>query len=129
MSNLRTLRAAIGLTAAALGLAACGGGGGESAPDGPTKTATDGKITVTSDGLNYDVGTIEVTGGKLDVTYVNDDSQAHNFTIRDLDGSAVAEAGATATASWRLEPGETYTFFCSISGHEAQGMKGVIVVA
>jgi uncharacterized cupredoxin-like copper-binding protein len=41
--------------------------------------------------------------------------------------SPVVSGGGVATVSLTLKPG-TYTFFCSVDGHEAAGMKGTLTV-
>ena len=118
--------ALIGLVVAGATFAGCGGDGGDD-DEAVTKTASGGKITVTSEGVDYDVDKILAEPGEFEVTYVNDDSQQHNFFIADEDGIADAAGGETAMYSWDLTAG-TYKFFCTIPGHEAQGMKGSIVV-
>src|SRR5947199_3255776 len=40
---------------------------------------------------------------------------------------AVVTGGGLSTVSVSLKPG-TYTFFCSVDGHEAAGMKGTLTV-
>ena len=39
----------------------------------------------------------------------------------------VVQNGGTSTVSENLKPG-TYTFYCSVDGHEAAGMKGTLTV-
>jgi uncharacterized cupredoxin-like copper-binding protein len=39
----------------------------------------------------------------------------------------VVQNGGTSTVSETLKPG-TYTFYCSVDGHEAAGMKGTLTV-
>jgi plastocyanin len=109
---------------------ACGGGGGGDETEGKTVTATNGAITVTtpSGKLRFDATTIKAEPGELAVTYVNQDGQAHNFSIHDLDGLASADPGESGTGTFTLEAGKTYTFFCSLFGHEQQGMTGTVVV-
>ena len=40
---------------------------------------------------------------------------------------AVVGQGGTSTVTAKLKPG-TYTFYCSVDGHEAAGMKGTLTV-
>jgi plastocyanin len=120
----------IGSVALALALAfvlgACGGGG---SGGGKTVTATGGVVTVTTpSGTAFDVATIKAKPGDLTVTYVNHGNAPHDFSVHGLRTVASALAGETASATFTLEAGKTYTFFCSLFSHEAQGMKGTIVV-
>ena len=39
----------------------------------------------------------------------------------------MVQNGGTSTISQNLKPG-TYTFYCSVDGHEAAGMKGTLTV-
>lgn len=127
-SHWRVYGFGVVLFSSALLLGACGGGGGET--EGKTVTATNGAITVTtpSGKLRFDAATIKTGPGELAVTYVNQDGQAHNFSMHDLDGLVSADPGQTGTGTFTLEAGKTYTFFCSLFGHEQQGMKGTVVV-
>jgi plastocyanin len=60
----------------------------------------------------------------------NASSVPHDIAIR---GSGVSQVGkvvqngGTSTVSETLKPG-TYTFYCSVDGHEAAGMKGTLTV-
>lgn len=125
---------ALALAAFALTLAACGGGGDDGGATGATVTATNGAVTVAAPGgTRFDVATINAQAGDLTVTFRNSDTQAHDFKVRDADGNPVGGAadpgpGDTAKATFPLETGTEYKFYCSKPGHEAQGMRGTIVV-
>ena len=60
----------------------------------------------------------------------NASSVPHDIAIK---GNGVTEAGkvvsngGTSTVSTSLKPG-TYTFYCTVDGHEAAGMKGTLTV-
>lgn len=94
----------------------------------PTKTATNGEITVDAFDIHYDVGAIKATAGPLKVTFVNKGALEHTFEIKDTDFELKANAGETKTGTVTLQKG-TYTYECSIAGHAAQGMKGTIEVS
>jgi plastocyanin len=94
----------------------------------PTKTVTNGEITIDAFDIHFDVGTIKTTAGPLKVTLVNKGALEHTFRIKDLDFELKAQAGETETGTVTLEKG-TYEYDCTIAGHAAQGMKGEIQVS
>lgn len=133
---MRRRRSLIFTTLVALGLitaaSACGGGGGDGGD--ATVTATNGKVTITAKAVKFDARTIRATAGDLTVTFVNDDTIPHDFSVHEFDEQGLRATadpgGGEATATFPLEAGKTYRFYCSVFGgaHEAQGMKGTIVV-
>ena len=105
---------------------ACGGSSGK-APE-PTKTATDGAITVVASDLTFDVDEIKAAPGPLTVTLDNHGAIEHTFKI---EGNAARSSRPTParSASGTVTLGRgTYTFECTIPGHAAAGMKGTVVV-
>jgi plastocyanin len=125
-----TSRRIIGLlvaVCAVLALGACSSSSKSSSE--PTKTVTDGKITIdASDPFNFDVGTIKTTAGPLAVTFTNKGAQEHTFTIEGTDLDLKASGGKTVTGTVTLAKG-TYKYECTIPGHAQQGMKGQIEVS
>ena len=115
------------LVALALGmLGACSGSSGESSA--PTKTVTNGAITVKAHDLGFDVGEIKTAPGPLTVTFINTGAQQHDFKI---DGTSLllkADGGKQATGTVTLAKG-TFDFECTVPGHKALGMRGTVVVA
>ena len=60
----------------------------------------------------------------------NKSSVPHDIAVRGAGVSqvgAVVQNGGTSTVTATLKPG-TYTFYCSVDGHEAAGMKGTLTV-
>ena len=116
------------LVALALGtLGACSGSssGGDSAP---TKTVTNGTITVKAHDIGFDVGVIKTAPGPLTVTFENTGAQQHDFKINGTSLFLKADGGKSATGTVTLAKG-TYDFECTIPGHKQAGMKGTVVVA
>ena len=111
--------------AAALAVGACGGGGGKKEP---TKTVTNGEITVDAFDVHFDVGDIKTKAGPLKVTLVNKGAQPHTFRVKDTDFELKVQPGETKSGTVTLEKG-TYDYDCSFDGHAAQGMKGEIQVS
>lgn len=68
--------------------------------------------------------------GALKLVMSNGASIQHNIAIKgggvDQKGPVVGRGG-TSTVPARLKPG-AYTFYCSVPGHEAGGMKGTLTV-
>jgi plastocyanin len=68
--------------------------------------------------------------GHVTIKMKNASSVPHDIAIRGAGVSQVGQVvsnGGTSTVSATLQPG-TYTFYCSVDGHEAAGMKGTITV-
>jgi plastocyanin len=110
---------------AVLALGACSSSKGSSEP---TKTVTDGKITVDAFDIHFDVGTIKTTAGPLEVTFTNKGSLEHAFKIEGTDLDLKANHGQTDTGTVTLQKG-TYKYECTVDGHAQQGMKGEIEVS
>lgn len=137
---------ALPLTAMVL-LAGCGGSdddSSDSSADTTTQTekpadnaapAAAGGSTVAlaadpSGALAYDTDTLEAKAGTVTVEFTNDAPIAHDVVIED-DSGEVARGeiitGSSESFSFDAKAGE-YTFYCSLPGHEAAGMKGTLTV-
>ena len=63
--------------------------------------------------------------------FTNDASFGHNFTIAKggtVVGATPTFQGGSKTLTVNLKPG-TYTYYCSVPGHEMGGMKGTLTVS
>jgi plastocyanin len=110
---------------------AAGGGTGTGGSSGGGVAVEGLKLTADPSGaLAYDVTELTATAGKVTITMENPSPLPHNVAIKgngvDVKGPVVF-SDATSTVSAELQPG-TYTFYCSVPGHEAAGMKGTLVV-
>jgi plastocyanin len=80
--------------------------------------------------LKFLASSASATAGHVTVRMKNMSSVPHDIAIT---GGGVNQVGSTvsnggiSTVSTALKPG-TYTFFCSVDGHEAAGMKGTLTV-
>ena len=135
---MRTIRAAaaalaVGLTAGVL-VAGCGGGGGGGGNNSVTVTAPSGggpaSLTVEAHDVFFTPKSVKAPAGKLKIDYVEKGSQDHTLVIEGVNGFklAVGSSKKSDSGTVDLAPG-SYTFFCSIPGHRAQGMQGTITVA
>jgi plastocyanin len=134
---------------AIVALAGCGGGSsnksGSSSTSTPTNTPT-ASPTAASGGssgggntlslaadkskLAYDKKTLSAKAGKVTIDMTNPSSIPHDIAIKGngvQQVGKVVSSGGTSTVTADLKPG-TYTFYCSVDGHEAAGMKGTLTV-
>src|SRR4051794_15152619 len=121
-----------------LALVACGGGGSSSSstPAASSTSTTSstaaaggggagGTIKVEADPsgqLAYTESSLTGSAGSDTIDFNNPSSTAHNVTIEDSSGQTVGATdtitGSTTSTKVNLKPG-TYTYFCSVDGHEA----------
>ena len=138
----------LALTGLALALAACGGDDEEPAATEPAPAATSEETTEeTTEGttheaagalelkadenqLAFDKDALEAEAGEVSIHMENPSSIPHNVALKgngvDEKGDIVGK-GETSTVTAELEAG-SYTFYCSVGGHEAAGMKGTLTV-
>jgi plastocyanin len=80
--------------------------------------------------LKFDKSTLQAKAGTVTIAMKNASPLDHNVSI---EGGGVEEKGnvvkdgGTSTVKAQLKPGR-YTFYCSVDGHEAAGMKGTLTV-
>lgn len=111
---------------AGLALGACGSSETTKAEPCPAKVDLEVKAL---DKFRFEPASLEAKAGKFVVKLIEDGSISHTFEIRGADGKAVVDADTKeACATFDLKAGK-YTFYCSVSGHEAAGMKGEITVS
>jgi len=95
--------------------------------------ATTKRLSATeSKGLGYSKQTITVGHGKVTLKMKNPSrlNLEHSVSVRGRGVTKlgkVVQPGGTSTVRATLAKG-TYTFYCHVSGHEAAGMKGKLVV-
>ena len=118
----------------AAGVLAAGCGSSSSTTTAATTTAATTTVAVSASpsALAFDKTAITVSAGKVTFDFNNPAALQHNFSIRAADGSVVGASEtvtskAAAPFTVNLKAG-TYSFFCSVPGHEAAGMKGTLTV-
>jgi plastocyanin len=80
--------------------------------------------------LKFSTTKISAKAGLVTLKMSNPSALDHNVAIR---GNGVkklgkiVEKGGVSTVAAKLKKGK-YTFYCSVTGHEAAGMKGVLTV-
>jgi heme/copper-type cytochrome/quinol oxidase subunit 2 len=89
------------------------------------------EISADPDGaLAFDVTELSAKAGSVTISMANPSPLPHNVAIKgdgvDAQGEVVG-TGGTSTVTADLAAG-TYTFYCSVPGHEAGGMTGTLTV-
>lgn len=104
------------------------------APATPASISANGAQQVTIEVANrprFETSSIVVRAGQpVELTLRNVGQVPHDFTLSegaDQPVKIVANGGKTATGTFTFQTPGTYTFKCSVPGHEAAGMKGTIV--
>ena len=96
-----------------------------------TKGATRAFATGTGEVLTYSVKRLTVPAGTVTLKVTNRGELAHDIALRGKKlaphkGKIVA-TGKVSKVVVTLPPG-TYTFYCSVFGHEKGGMRGTLTV-
>ena len=100
----------------------------------PPPKATKGPLALAADPkglLAYDAKALVAASSKVTIDFTNASPVPHNVTIANaagkVEGATKTFSGGSATLALNLPPG-TYTFYCSVPGHEQAGMKGTLTV-
>lgn len=141
--------------AVALGAAGCGGSSSSSSSNSSGTAATTAataqssassagagkasgggaQVQIAADpggALRFQQTSVTASAGKVKIQFSNSAPLGHNLTIqRGTSGPTVGAtptfSGGSRTLTVNLKPGR-YTFFCSVPGHRAGGMQGVLIV-
>jgi uncharacterized cupredoxin-like copper-binding protein len=132
--RIRLLQSAATIAFAAVLAAGCGGsggGGGSSSAASAPANAQVVEIDVAASGFAFAKTTATANAGTVELKSKNPQSVTHDISIKgngvDEQGNQVS-SGGVSTVTVDLKPG-TYTFFCSVPGHEEAGMKGTLTVS
>jgi plastocyanin len=113
-------------------------GGGKPAPAAP-KPAKAKKPAPAPSGLKvaadptgqlaFDQTSLTAKAGAVAVDFTNQSPLQHDFCIQSGSQGDCTDViqGASTSKTFNLKPG-SYTFYCSVDGHEAAGMKGTLTV-
>ena len=96
----------------------------------PTTAKTTLHISASASGLKYSTTKLKAPAGKVTIMMKNLSPLQHDVAIKGKGVSAkgkVVGKGATSTVTATLKKG-TYTFYCSVDGHAAAGMKGTLTI-
>ncbi len=133
------------LALAAFGFTACGddeedSGGSETTAETTEETTSSSgggeggtvALTANPDGdLAYEETEASTAAGEVTVEFDNPAPLGHDVVVEDESGNELIRTdivtGESTSASGSLEAG-TYTFYCSVDGHQAAGMEGTLTV-
>jgi uncharacterized cupredoxin-like copper-binding protein len=105
-------------------LVACSSSSGLPAVDGPTAP----RLELTATEMRYSPSRIAVAAGDVPVVLRNEGLVIHDLRIEGRPTFLLeAGPGKTGTATWSLPKGR-YEIYCSLPGHRAAGMEGVLEV-
>ncbi|MBD0330395.1 MAG: cupredoxin domain-containing protein [Thermoleophilia bacterium] len=85
-----------------------------------------GPLTLAMDEFSFSPPTLSAAAGTVSLRLENRGQLPHTFTIDGLVDLEVP-AGETRSATFTVAPG-SYRFYCSVAGHQAAGMAGMLVV-
>jgi plastocyanin len=137
---MRKLVLLVALAALApVALAACGGDDDETTSAATTTTTQagggggGGTLSLAADPtqLAYDTTSLSSKAGETTIDFDNPSSTGHDVCVKDTSekevgcSDVIQESNTSLTVD--LKAG-TYTFFCSVPGHEAAGMEGTLSV-
>jgi plastocyanin len=124
-NNSSTTTSTTGTTGASGASGASKTAGGSSGGGGTLKVAAD-----PSGALKFTQSKLTANAGQVKVDFTNDSAVPHDVTIqqgsKEIGGTKVV-TNSSASTTVSLKPG-TYTYFCSVDGHEQAGMKGTLTV-
>jgi plastocyanin len=119
------------LIVTALVIVGCGGGAKKSAsPSGSSGGSTTLSLQADPSQLKFDKSALSANAGKVTIAMKNPSQLQHDVAIEGNGVNAVGKVvgnGGTSTATATLKAG-TYTFFCSVDGHQQAGMSGTLTV-
>ena len=107
---------------------------GVAPPPTPLVTVTNGPLALAANPqgqLAFNTTSLAASSSHVTIDFTNRSPIAHNVTIANAAGKILGATptftGGTKTLSLTLPPG-SYTFYCSVPGHEQAGMKGTLTV-
>lgn len=112
----------------------------QSEAEDPTGETTDSggsntKLALAADPngeLKYNKTKLNAKPGNVTINLTNESSTPHDVAIRDSSDAEIGKSETITESETSLQLPDlgagSYTFFCSLPGHEAAGMKGTLTV-
>jgi plastocyanin len=88
-------------------------------------------VHVTTEEFSFALDTTNVPAGPVTFVVRNDGQAPHDFRLSGNDVNEkipIIQAGESKSLTVELKPG-TYTYICTVGGHEQMGMKGTLTVS
>ena len=127
----RRIGATFAAVALTVGLGACGGGGGGGGGSAYVEPKGPSIATISIEAGNFYFKPNKITAGAgINTIALTAKSGIHDLVFDGAYSGFSLEAdggGGTESKKIDLKPGK-YTFYCSITGHRAQGMVGTLTV-
>ena len=88
------------------------------------------EVAVNGDEFSFSPASIRVTKGeKISLVFNNVGNFPHNFTVGELSvATKTIQGGGTDTVEFTAEKSGTFSYYCSVGNHRAQGMEGEMEV-
>jgi plastocyanin len=106
------------------------GGATGGGPSGTAKANAQDVVQIPTDPtgqLAYQFKNATANAGKVTVESKNAASVPHDIAIKGGPAGPVVQGGGVSKITANLKPG-SYTFYCTVPGHEQAGMKGTLTV-
>ncbi|MBK5230680.1 MAG: cupredoxin domain-containing protein [Thermoleophilia bacterium] len=82
--------------------------------------------------LKYDKTQIDAKAGEITINFTNDSPVTHDVAVKDSSGKQLGVSAKIAKSKSTLKlkgvAAGTYTYYCTVPGHEAAGQKGTLTV-
>ncbi|HEY7152130.1 MAG TPA: plastocyanin/azurin family copper-binding protein [Solirubrobacterales bacterium] len=89
------------------------------------------KLAADPEAIAYDTTKLSGSAGKVTIDFTNPSAVTHDVCLTSPSGDEIGCSPTisqdSASLTEDLKPG-SYTFFCSVDGHEAAGMKGTLTI-
>lgn len=105
-------------------------GGATDGAHGANSAVPDGarRISVEATSFAFDPDEIVVSAGEPIAIELTSDDIVHDFVIDELDAHISAAGGQSSVGGFTTGDAGTYTYYCSVDGHRAAGMEGILIV-
>lgn len=106
---------------------------GEQTEDSDSSGGTKLSLVANPDGeLKYNTTKLNSKPGNITIALTNDSTTPHDVAVRDASDTQIGQSETVTKSDTTLGLNDvaagSYTFFCSLPGHEAAGMKGTLTV-
>jgi plastocyanin len=86
------------------------------------------QIRVTANALTFSPKVLQVLAGEDVTIALTSKDTAHDLFVKGVGHVVHAAKGETARGGLRVDERGTYDFWCTVDGHRAGGMRGVLTV-